>query len=366
MKILFIQTNYPNFLEEFHKRIGNKERNYMEFKKLWANELFGSSDFYLKNLKSLGWVGDEIIANDWRIQSAWAKEHPTLLKLRNSNNLNLSWFSKYIPARIKNALGLNNDLKRILFAQIKLGNPDVIYIHDVTYLTIKEINELKKYTKLVVGQIAYPKPLNQNILKSYDLLISSLPNFVKDFKKMGIKTEYLRWCFEETILKKVKQQKRIYDITYIGGLSPHHSKGNKILDKVCKQIKVNIWGYGRHGVRSAWGKKMYDIFSKSKIVINRHINISGVYANNMRMFESTGMGALLLTDAKKNMHEFFDVGKEVVTYKSVQDLINKIKYYLKNDKERIMIAKAGQKKTLKIHTYKNRMIELDKILKKYV
>lgn len=360
MKILFIQTNYPNFLDEFHKKIGDKNRSYKELKSLWANEYFGSSDFYLKNLKPLGWTGDEIIANDWKIQSAWAHENGLNIKINDSK------IFKLVPARIKNLLGLNDKYKKILFKQIQHYKPDVIYIHDVTYFTTEEIKKIKNWAKLVVGQIAYPKPLNQNILKSYDLLISSLPNLVKDFKKMNIKTEYLKWCFEDTILDNIKRSKKIYDVTYVGGLSPHHSKGNKILDKVSREINVNIWGYGRPGIKSAWGRKMYKIFSQSKIIINRHINISGLYANNMRMFEATGMGALLITDSKKNMDEFFKTDSEVVTYKSAEDLIAKIKYYLKNEKERLKIAKSGQKRTLKDHTYKKRMRELDKILKKYI
>lgn len=360
MKILIIQTNYPSFLDEFHKKNKLKNKTYTELKKLWAKELFGSSNFYLKSLKLLGWTGDEIIANDQIIQSAWAKEHNIKVSGINSNLIN------FLPQRIKNLIPLNSTEKYIVLEQIKFHKPDVVYIHDVTYFTKKELDIIKKYARLIVGQIAYPKPLNQQIFYSYDLIISSLPNYVKDFKKMDIKTEYLKWCFEPSVLDIFKNDKKIYDVTYIGGLSPLHSKGNKTLDEVSKHINVNIWGYGRANVKPAWGKEMYSIFNKTKIVINRHINISGPYANNMRLYEATGMGALLLTDAKKNMDEFFEVGKEVITYKDPDDLVRKIKYYLKNDKERIKIAKAGQARTLKDHTYKIRMKELDSILKKYL
>lgn len=360
MKILFIQTNYPDFLKQHYKNIDTKNKSYFELKKLWAKQLFGSSDFYLQNLKSYGWEGDEIIANDTNTQMAWAKEHNFKIKIKSF------FFTNFIPVRIKNLLGLNQNHKKIVSEQIKFYKPDVVYIHDVTYFTENELQRIKNQTKLLVGQIAYPKPLNQNILKSYDLLISSLPNFINDFRKMGIKTEYLKWCFEETILKTIGKRKRIYDVTYIGGLSQLHSKGNRILDKISKQVDIHIWGYGRPNIKPAWGKKMYEIFSQSKIVINRHINLSKNYANNMRMYDATGMGALLITDDKVNMEEFFDINQEVVTYKNADDLVNKIRYYLMHDKIREKIAKAGQLKTLKKHTYKLRMKELDKILRNYL
>lgn len=370
-KILFIQTNYPNFLKEFHATHKTSEMNYSETKRLWAEEYFGSSNFYLKNLKKFGWSGNEIIANDTIIQSAWAKEHNIKSNLVENNLL------KFIPERIKNLFSLNQPLKNILFSQIRLAKPDVVYIHDITYLSEKDLKKIKRYTKLLVGQIAYPKPLNKKVFKSYDLIISSLPNYVNDFKKCGIKTEYLKWCFEDTILDTIKPSKRIYDITYIGGFSPHHSNGNKILEYASKKIKINFWGYGSNFLPinsnikktyqgESWGKNMFEIFSKSKIVINRHINISKEFANNMRMYEATGMGALLVTDNKVNNKDFFDTQKEIVVYNNAEDLVKKLKFYLNNDLVRNKIAKLGQKRTLSQHTYKIRMAELDIILRKYL
>lgn len=359
-KILFIQTNYPNFLENLFANIPVNKKSYSELKRIWAKEYFGSSNFYLSNIKRYGWKGDEIIANDINLQSAWAKEHGII------SNFKISIFLKFVPQRIKNMLGLNNKIKNITFKQIEFYKPDVVYMHDITFFNKAELLKIKSMTKLLVGQIAYPMPLNKNVLHQYDLIISSFPHFVRKFRDLGIKSEYLRWCAEEKLVKEFRSTKKIYNVSYIGGFSNLHSKGNRIINKVSKSIHVNLWGYGRPDIKEAWGKDMYKIFAKSKIVINRHINISGPYANNMRMFEATSMGALLITDQKKNMSEFFDVGKEVVVYKSAEDLIEKIKYYLSHDLERNKIAKAGQKRTLKDHSYKIRMGELDKILRRYL
>lgn len=371
MKIIFIQTNYPNFLASLYKNKKVANMTYKQMKKIWSKEYFGASNFYLKNLKQYGWDGDEVIANDENSQNAWARENNISTATTKLSIL------KYIPERIKNLLDINNSQKQIVLKQIETMKPDVVYIHDVTYFKLSELKKIKSMTKIIVGQIAYPKPINMNIFKGYDLIISSLPNYIKDFKKMGIQTEYLKWCFEDTILDDIKVKDRIYDVTYIGGFSPHHSNGNKVLEHIAKEININFWGYGQNflspisSIRKnykgeAWGKKMFEIFSKSKIVINRHINISKQYANNMRLFEATGMGALLITDKKINNNEFFVVNKEILEYSNPNNLIKKIKYYLKNDKKRIAIAKAGQSRTLKEHTYRIRMRELDHILRKHI
>jgi spore maturation protein CgeB len=64
------------------------------------------------------------------------------------------------------------------------------------------------------------------------------------------------------------------------------------------------------------------------------------------MFESTAMGALLLTDASANLSQLFEPGNEVITYRSSAEAIERIRYYLGHPEEREAIAKAGQQRTL--------------------
>ena len=100
--------------------------------------------------------------------------------------------------------------------------------------------------------------------------------------------------------------------------------------------------------------------------MNVHIDISKNNANNMRLYEATGTGAMLLTDMKDNLHELFEIGKEIVVYQNVDDAIDKIRYYTSHPSEATAIAYAGQVRTLKEHTYANRMLELDEILTRYL
>lgn len=372
LKILFVQTNYSGFLNSFYgKNMNWKNFRYKKLMEKWSKELFGSANFYSKSLNNYGWEGKEVVINDWNSQSKWAKEQGLVVHKTEIP------FSNFFPPMFKNLTKAQKWIPKIFLEQIKKFNPDVIYSHDVSIFSVKDLKEIKKHTKLLVGQKASPLPIDKSPLYEYDLIITSFPHFVEKFRKMGIKSEYLRWCIESSIPKKIGKKKRIYNVVYVGGLTLHHSKGNRTLETLAKKVRVDFWGYGEntllptsaikqnfHG--QAWGKDMYEIFAKAKIVVNRHINISGSYANNMRMFEATAMGALLVTDDKKNMDEFFQVGKEVITYKNPEDLIKKVRYYLKHPKEARKIAKAGQKRTLSEHSYKKRMKELDKILRKYL
>jgi spore maturation protein CgeB len=104
----------------------------------------------------------------------------------------------------------------------------------------------------------------------------------------------------------------------------------------------------------AWGPKMHRIIGESKIVVNRHGKVADGYAVNYRLFEATGMGALLITENGKNISDLFEPEIEVVTYSSVQDAVSKIKSALNNPFRSAEIANKGQVRTLSSHTFANR------------
>ena len=102
------------------------------------------------------------------------------------------------------------------------------------------------------------------------------------------------------------------------------------------------------------------------MTLNHHIDMADGYANNMRLFEATGFGTLLLTDWKVNLGEMFEPGREVVTYRTAAECAELIGYYVEHDAERDAIARAGQRRTLREHSYDQRMQELVDVVARYI
>jgi spore maturation protein CgeB len=111
---------------------------------------------------------------------------------------------------------------------------------------------------------------------------------------------------------------------------------------------------------------MYRALASSRVTLNRHINVAENNANNMRLYEATGVGAMLLTDKKDNLGDMFEVGKEVVAYSNETEAAEMIRHYLAHPEEADAIARAGQARTLNDHTYEKRMEELVPILKRHL
>jgi len=111
-----------------------------------------------------------------------------------------------------------------------------------------------------------------------------------------------------------------------------------------------------------YGLAMYQLLHNFKVSLNSHIDESANSASNLRLYEATGVGSCLLTDWKDDLHTLFEVDNEVVTYRSPEECIEKVRYLLTHDDERQRIARAGQKRTLRDHTIANRVNQLQELI----
>jgi hypothetical protein len=113
-----------------------------------------------------------------------------------------------------------------------------------------------------------------------------------------------------------------------------------------------------------FGIEYYQLLQSSDIVFNMHSTAAKNTVDNMKMFEITGVGTCLLTDTGSNMKDLFEEDKEVVTYSSIDEAVEKVTYLLNHPDEAEQIAKAGQARTLKDHTIMDRCNQIDEVIQK--
>ncbi len=120
--------------------------------------------------------------------------------------------------------------------------------------------------------------------------------------------------------------------------------------------------FGDRCLPPRFGLDMYRTLGASKVTFNIHTDAANGFVGNIRLFEATGAGTCLLTDRGKNMKDLFDEDRELVTYSSVDECISKLRFLLENEQERKKIAEAGQKRTLKDHSFQNRAMAIDEVI----
>ena len=100
----------------------------------------------------------------------------------------------------------------------------------------------------------------------------------------------------------------------------------------------------RIALAPVFGLEMFKALSRSMIGFNIHIDCAGDYAANMRLFETTGLSCLY---DKKSIFQSYLKTERIITYSSVDDCLDKIKWLLDNPIEYRRIALNGQQRTLR-------------------
>jgi hypothetical protein len=350
MRVLIIDTVYPGFVAEHYAHRPELAR--MSYDAQWRalmDRFFGTGDAYSHYLAALGHDAHEVVINASQLQRRWAVEHGVRRR---------PWKRR-------------DDL---VVAQAAAFEPDVVYVQDLWALSDRTLDELGR-GRLLAGQIASESPPDDR-LRRFDVIFTSFPHYVERFRALGVASEYLRIGFDPRALDRLGDDVGSGGAVFVGSLGrSQHDRGNAVLESAARRTPIEFWGRGadewapsspiRTGYRGeAWGLDALRVLARSRIALNRHIDVAEGHANNMRLYEATGVGTMLLTDEGSNLSDLFEVGTEVATYTNADELAEKAAYYLAHEGERASIAAAGHARTLRDHTYATRMAELAAMLER--
>lgn len=107
-------------------------------------------------------------------------------------------------------------------------------------------------------------------------------------------------------------------------------------------------------------EEMVRMYSRSKInlgfssVDNAHLSGERIVQVRLRDFEVPMSGGFYMVEHMEELEEFFEIGKEIVCYTGMDDLAEKIRYYLRHDTERERIRRAGRARCLRDHSWHHR------------
>ena len=99
------------------------------------------------------------------------------------------------------------------------------------------------------------------------------------------------------------------------------------------------------------------IFNRSKINLN--ITAKSIRSGlSLRIFDILGCGGFLLTNYQAELSEWFEIGVDLETYSSMEELNEKCAYYLSHASQREAIARSGYEKVCKYHSYDTRLLQM--------
>lgn len=107
--------------------------------------------------------------------------------------------------------------------------------------------------------------------------------------------------------------------------------------------------------------EMPKVFQASRINLNMTMRPieTGL---SQRIWDVLACGGFLLTNYQAEIPDYFEIGKDLETYESMEELEEKVQYYLTHEEERMEIAINGYEKTAASHTYEMRLAQMIKLL----
>ncbi|MEQ8189710.1 MAG: glycosyltransferase, partial [Candidatus Eremiobacterota bacterium] len=195
---------------------------------------------------------------------------------------------------------------------------------------------------------------SSKIAPNFDFICTTANSAVPKYEKLGMAHKVIKtqWACNHELYIPYDIDQDI-NISFVG--QPH---GNRVdvLSKIKQTgLNVEVYGYGWQNRPRVPFHQMVRLFSRSKINLNLS-NSSTLIGQQIkgRNFEIPGCRGFLLTGNAENLECYYEDDKEIVIFNSIEELIEKARYYLIHEQERRIIAAKGYERTLSEHTWHHR------------
>ena len=176
-------------------------------------------------------------------------------------------------------------------------------------------------------------------------------------------------CYKEQTLNKEEAEKYSCDVCFVGAFDQNRER---ILSKVNEIKGLNLKIFGWVGWKNSSLASLYHgplnleqmakLYRSAKICLNingRNKSTDPVMNGfSLKTFEIPASNGFQISDYRKDVEDLFKIGEEIEIFRSDDELIDKIKFYLNNEEARNKIAEAGHKRVLTSHTLDKRVKDI--------
>ena len=234
--------------------------------------------------------------------------------------------------------------------QRQSGKKNVLYL----YYPL-ETSHMEKYRNL--EDVTEPDWYSlQTELWNYNLIAVASPTYQKQIEKFGIPTIFTPQFTDPKKFFYEYDEEKAHDILFVG--RPGYDRISALW-AIESGYDVSLYGDGWQN--KAPGKyfkgsyidngELHKYYASAKIVLNdtrEDMKKAGFISN--RVFDVTASGGFLISDYMPEIEQFY--GDAIPMFKTKEELVNLLNYYLNHPKERKQKAEAAQKITLAHFTNK--------------
>ncbi|MEO5616812.1 MAG: glycosyltransferase [Candidatus Eisenbacteria bacterium] len=397
MRIAYVSRAYPGVAAEFYAAHPGLERESSEAQRTaFETNAFGWAG---------GW-GPALAPHGHELSEFWLDLEPQ----------HRAW------ARERGLPEAGSGAEDLVVARLREFDPEILWLDHPDEVLLGRASEACPGLRVTLGWVGSALP-DRPIWRKFDCVLSCDAESVATLERGGARASLLHHAFQERVLKRLVERAPSLDAVFVGQFdpgAPSHAAREQVVDALLENHRVAVFsppsrrsggfetaargavwsvaaGLRRAGVpetalrrvpglgrAAAWpgaprgapsarlaaaiqparyGLAMYQTFRDARVTLNVQGFGPVHVSSNMRLFEATGVGSCLLTDATGGTAEFFVPGREAVTFESSAECVEKMTWLLEHEAERAVIAQAGQTRCLAEHTFAHRAPRLAEILR---
>jgi len=370
LRFLQVHTFYAEYLNGFYgARPELATADFETQSRALVEDGFSAIHMVAPCLAPLGYEARLIVANDPRSQGQWAREN----------------------GRVQSP-GAPFDLHGLVRAQIEAYRPQVLYLSDPVTFDGRFLRSLGHRPELVLGWRAADVPDAWD-LAGFDLMLSSLEGIRRLAEERGaVRGEPFHPGFPRRMFERTAHITPEADVVFAGQVNvSQYARRNRLLSLLAEgagrggfSCRLHLSGprdqmppeLAAENRGAVFGMDMHRALRAGRIVFDgrgeigqrrgegRSSDLAGRETANMRIFEATGLGRFLLTEHFDNLARLYAPGREIETYASEAELLDKVRYYLAHPEAREAIAEAGRERCQRDHSMEVRVREFDALVRR--
>ncbi|OIQ87095.1 hypothetical protein GALL_310510 [mine drainage metagenome] len=195
------------------------------------------------------------------------------------------------------------------------------------------------------------------LIPHIDLTLTAAPEAVAWYRKEGGAALFFPEASDSALFHPMPELSKCHDVCFVG--SRYGIREKVVMALRAAGIDVTTFGSGWEGGRVAT-EDVPRLFAQSRIVLG----VSAVghcpdfVALKLRDFDAPMSGSCYLTQDNPDLHALYDIGREIVTYRTVEDCVAQVRRLLADDAAREAIARAGRDRAAMEHTWDRRFTDL--------
>ena len=178
------------------------------------------------------------------------------------------------------------------------------------------------------------------------------PECVQWYEKEGCRSFYFPEASDPGIFRPSSSPK-LYDACFVGANYGIRARMVQALEYA--GINVRVFGQGWPNGRISFDQ-IPDLFAQSRIILGCGTigYCDDFLALKLRDFDGPMSGSLYMTHDNPDLYPLFAVGEEIVTFKTVDEAVEKARQLLSHSEERERKAATARQRAVVEHTWKNR------------